>query len=161
MLFRSRMKFKKADNYGGGVRIFSNQRGTSSNSFDEPFLFSEPGTGFNGHFSGGGDRSSLDFSKSIKESNYSREYIFDVGKATKTVVMSITGDCKTGEIRIRILMPNGKTYSDVVIDESGNLNWRKSFNISEEENKDKTGEWTFDISASNATGYFKISLQTF
>lgn len=156
-----RMKFKSPDNYSEGVRNFLNQRGTRSNSFDEPFIYSEPGTGFNSHFSGEGDRSSLDFSKSIKESNYSREYIFDVGNATNTVVMSITGDCKAGEIRVRILMPNGKTYSDVVIDESGNLNWRKSFNIPEEENKDKTGEWKFYISALNATGYFKISLQTF
>ena len=58
-------------------------------------------------------------------------------------------------------MPNGKVYSDIMIDEYGNLNWRKSFAISEEENKDKAGEWKFQISASKATGYFKISLQTF
>ncbi len=75
--------------------------------------------------------------------------------------MSITGECKTGDIRIKILMPGGKTYSDILIDESGNLNWRKSFNISEDENKDKSGEWKYEISASGATGFFKISLQTF
>ena len=156
-----RAKVYNPDNYGGEGRPFFNKKDTRPFSNDESSRFSTTGTGFYGHSLSDGERSSLDFSKSVKESNYSREYIFDVGKATKTVVMSITGDCKTGEIRIRILMPNGKTYSDVVIDESGNLNWRKSFNISDEENKDKTGEWTYEIGASNATGYFKISLQTF
>ena len=78
-----------------------------------------------------------------------------------TVVMAVNGDCKAGEIRIKIVMPNGKTYSDIVIDESGNLNLRKSFTISETENKDKAGAWKFEINSSKATGYFKISLQTY
>ncbi len=75
--------------------------------------------------------------------------------------MSVNGDCKSGEIRIKIVMPGGKTYSDIIIDESGNLNWRKSFTISDTENKDKSGAWKFEISSSKATGYFKISLQTY
>jgi hypothetical protein len=58
-------------------------------------------------------------------------------------------------------MPNGKVYSDIIIDEFGNLNWRKSFPVSEEENKDKAGGWKFQINASKATGFFKISLQTY
>ena len=58
-------------------------------------------------------------------------------------------------------MPNGKVYSDIMIDESGNLNWRKSFSVTEEENKEKAGAWKFQIDASKATGFFKISLQTY
>ena len=75
--------------------------------------------------------------------------------------MSVNGDCKSGEIKVKIIMPDGKTYSDILIDEFGNLNWRKSFSITDTENKDKTGAWKFAISASKATGYFKISLQTY
>jgi hypothetical protein len=97
----------------------------------------------------------------VKENTFSRDYTFDVEKTVKNVLMSVNGDCKAGEIRIKIVMPNGKTYSDIVIDEFGNLNWRKSFNISETENQDKTGEWKFQVSSSKATGYFKISLQTY
>jgi hypothetical protein len=84
-----------------------------------------------------------------------------VEQTAKNVVMSVNGDCKAGDIRIKIILPNGKTYSDVVIDEFGNLNWRKSFQISEDENKDKTGEWKFKIDANKATGFFRISLQTY
>lgn len=75
--------------------------------------------------------------------------------------MSVMGDCKAGEIRIKIVMPNGKNYSDILIDEFGNLNWRKSFTISEKENQDKSGEWKFQIASTKATGFFKISLQTY
>jgi hypothetical protein len=58
-------------------------------------------------------------------------------------------------------MPNGKVYSDIIIDEFGNLNWRKSFPVSPEENEDKAGAWKFQINASKATGFFRISLQTY
>ena len=75
--------------------------------------------------------------------------------------MSITGDCKGGKIRVKITMPDGEMYSDIVIDEFGSLNWRKSFTISETENQDKTGEWEFEIFSTEATGYFKISLKTY
>jgi len=156
-----RAKVQNPNNYGGEGRALFNKKDPATFSFDEPFRFSTTGTGFYGHSLSDGERSSWEFSKSVKESTYSREYIFDVGITTKTVVMSVTGDCKTGEIRISIVMPNGRTYSDIVIDDSGNLNWRKSFNITEEENKDKSGEWKYKISTSNATGFFKISLQTF
>lgn len=128
----------------------------------EPFVFTPGVEGFN-WFSNSGDneRTTWDFSKYVKENSFSRDYTFDVESTVKTVVMSINGDCKTGEIKIKIIMPNGKVYSDIMIDENGNLNWRKSFTISEEENKDKAGAWKFQINASKATGYFKISLQTY
>ena len=94
------------------------------------------------------------------EKTFSSNYTFDVEKTANSVVMSVNGDCKAGEIRVRIEMPNGKNYSDIVIDEFGNLNWRKSFSITETENQDKTGEWKFKINSNKAKGYFKISLQT-
>jgi len=133
---------------------------------DQQLVFS-PGIEYFGDsyrpFSATGDseRTTWDFTKSVKETTFSREYSFDVEESASTVVMTIMGDCKSGEIRVIIIMPGGKTYSDIVIDEFGNLNWRKSFTISEDENKDKAGEWIFKIDASNATGYFKISLQTY
>jgi hypothetical protein len=139
-------------------------RGSRDRSFfnGEPFMFSPGVEPFLGSpFGGDNEMTTWDFSKSVKENSFSRDYTFDVEPTANTVVMSVNGDCKAGEIRIKIIMPNGKTYSDILIDEFGNLNWRKSFAISEEENKDKAGAWKFQINASKATGYFKISLQTY
>ena len=132
---------------------------------DEAFVLS-PGVEFPDYgrawFHGGdSERTTWDFSKQVKESTFTRQYSFDVEESATTVVMTVMGDCKSGDIRVKIVMPGGKVYSDIVIDELGNLNWRKSFTISEDENKDKTGEWVFKIDAENASGYFKISLQTY
>jgi hypothetical protein len=137
-------------------------RGNRSYNFDEPFVFAgQDMGGWYGHSMGDSERTTWDFSKTVKDNTFSRDYTFDVEKTSKSVVMSVMGDCKSGEIRIKIIMPNGKSYSDILIDESGNLNWRKSFIISETENLDKTGDWKFQISSVKATGFFKISLQTF
>ena len=139
----------------------SHDRNGSFN-FDEPYMFAgQDMNNWFGHGMGDSERSTWDFSKTMKENTFSKDYSFDVEKTAKTVVMSVMGDCKSGEIRIKIIMPNGKNYSDILIDESGNLNWRKSFSISETENQDKAGDWKFQISSTKATGFFKISLQTF
>ena len=71
--------------------------------------------------------------------------------------MSISGMSRSGEIRIAILMPGNKTYSEVVIDELGNLNWRKSFEINED-SKERIGNWKFKVTTKRATGNFRISL---
>jgi hypothetical protein len=154
-------KYGVQENLQKTFRNFGNGRNNWMFNDGEPFVIS-PGVGFYGHSTNGdSENTSWEFSKSIKESSFSRDYIFDVDATANTVVMSINGDCKSGEIRIKIIMPNGKLYSDITIDESGNLNWRKSFVISDTENKDKAGAWKFDISSSKATGYFKISLETY
>jgi len=161
----ARQEIEAAGKYKDMVRVY---RGTGDRSHfsvepftGEQFMFTPGMEGFNWmSHSGDNERTSWDFSKSVKESSFTRDYVFDVD-LMRTVVMSVNGECKEGEIRIKIVMPNGKVYSDIVIDEFGNLNWRKSFPVTEEENKDKAGAWKFQINASKATGFFKISLQTY
>lgn len=145
----------------GTFRIYTD-RGNRSFAFDEPFVYGAPNVDmFLRPYSEDTERTTWDFSKTVKETTFSRDYTFDVEPTANTVVMAVNGDCKSGDIRIKIIMPNGKIYSDIVIDEFGNLNWRKSFTISETENKDKAGAWKFEISSNKATGFFKISLQTY
>jgi len=161
----AQQQLEAADKYKDMVRVY---RGTGDRSRfsvepfpGDQFMFTPGMDGFNWvSHSGDNQRTSWDFSKSVKESSFSRDYVFDVDLASN-VVMSVNGECKAGEIKIRIVMPNGKVYSDILIDEFGNLNWRKSFPVTEEENKDKAGAWKFQINASKATGFFKISLQTY
>jgi len=142
-------------------KVYEDMGKTRNWSTGEPFVFT-PGIQFYGqHIGEDTERTTWEFSKYVKETSFSRDYTFDVEPTVNTVVMSVNGDCKAGEIRIKIVMPGGKTYSDIVIDEFGNLNWRKSFTISDTENKDKAGSWKFEINSSKASGYFKISLQTY
>jgi hypothetical protein len=149
------------EKFDQALKILDDTRGTRIYRSGEPLYFT-PGVEFYGRHTGeDAERTSWEFSKYVKETSFSRDYTFDVESTVSTVVMSVNGDCKAGEIRIKIVMPNGKTYSDIIIDEFGNLNWRKSFTISETENKDKAGAWKFEINSSKASGYFKISLQTY
>ncbi|HLN54479.1 MAG TPA: hypothetical protein VK207_00730 [Bacteroidales bacterium] len=153
------------ENGNNNVRIYRRNRSFSPDNFVMPVIPNPPDAPkvFIGEhmFFGDNEQTSWDFMKSVKESSFKKEYSFDVEKTVKSVAMAISGDCKAGEIRIRVVTPQGKTYSDVVIDEFGNINVRKSFTISETENQDKTGEWKFQINSDKATGYFKISFQTF
>ncbi|HNY14623.1 MAG TPA: hypothetical protein PKI12_03730 [Bacteroidales bacterium] len=142
-------------------RVYDDMGKIKSFSTGEPFIYT-PGFQFYGsHNSNETERTSWEFSKSVKEIPFERDYTIDVEKSVSNVVMSIIGDCKMGEIRIKIIMPGGKTYSDIVIDEFGNLNWKKSFTVSDSSD-DKTGPWKFEIKSSKGTiGYFRISLQTY
>lgn len=159
-----RFRWDDSSEFNKAFRIYEDFGRNRSFFNGEPLVIT-PGVDVFSHYMpfgmGDSERTSWDFSKSVKETTFSRDYTFDVEPAVNTVVMSVNGDCKSGEIRIKIMMPNGKTYSDIIIDEFGNLNWRKSFVISETENKDKAGAWKFEISSSKATGFFKISLQTY
>lgn len=151
----------------GNIRIYD-RHGNVNRSFripdppdpPEPFII-DRGDFYFHSMENDAEKTTWNFSKSIKENTFKKDYTFDVDKSVKTVVMSVNGDCRAGEIRIKIITPDKKSFSDIVIDEFGNMNWRKSFSISEKENQDKTGEWTFQISSNKATGFFKISLQTF
>jgi uncharacterized FlaG/YvyC family protein len=138
------------------------KRITRSYRMREPFVVTPDIQMYDFHtFDSDNESTNWEFARKIKEKTLKSDYTFDVDKTSNSVVMSVMGDCKEGEIRIKIVMPSGKTYSDVVIDESGNLNWRKSFTISETENQDKAGAWKFIVSSNKATGYFKISLQAY
>ncbi len=127
-----------------------------------PFVFTPESDFFPGKLPGpNAEKSAWELSRTIKEKSFSNDYTYDVDPSSGTVVMAVNGDCRAGEIRIKITMPNGKTYSDIAIDEFGNLNWKKSFKVSDEENQDKTGVWKFQVNASKATGFFRISLLTY
>jgi len=116
---------------------------------------------FNWHSSGSdSERTDWDYSRSVRGNSFSATYPMDV-RLSSTVVMSVNGECKEGEIKIRIIMPGGKVYSDIMIDGFGNLNWRKSFSVSEEEHKEKAGEWKFQIEATNATGFFRRAFRAY
>jgi hypothetical protein len=137
------------------------QRGNRAYRFEDPMILTPEIENFYGPAMGNeGERTTWGFSRSVTEKTFTKDFSFEVEKTVDNVLMSVMGDCKAGDIRIKIVMPNGKVYSEIVIDEFGNLNWRKSFNISETENQDKTGEWKFQIASNKATGFFKISLQT-
>jgi len=101
---------------------------------------------------------SLEFVKTVTENSATKEYTFDVDKDMKSVSLSISGSCKAGEISISVITPGNKTYSTVLIDEVGSMSWKKSFEVTEEDAKEKVGVWKFKVVTTKATGTFRLSL---
>ncbi len=110
-------------------------------------------------FGGSQDSETLEFRKTVNESSFTKDFDFNVESSASKVSISVSGACKSGEIRIQILMPGGKTYTEVLLDEYGSVNWNKSFSVDEEDNG-KTGEWSFKITAKEATGNFRLSIRS-
>ncbi len=128
---------------------------------DVPMIFST-GSDLEGIYFMGGSQSSssLQFSKVVKEGSFTKEFKFEIDEDAKKASINVSGMCDEGEIRIVITMPSGKTYTEVLIDEYGSVNWSKSFSI-DEENGTKTGEWGFKVTAKQATGNFRLSLKSY
>ena len=103
---------------------------------------------------------SLEYRKTVRESSFTKELPFDVEDGSRNISITVSGACKEGEIRIKILMPGGKTYTEVLLDEYGSVNWRKSFATDDEEDKGRIGKWKFVISSKEATGNFSLSIRT-
>jgi hypothetical protein len=157
-----RVEIEKAGKDGEATRIFIKKGDRTMSPGDlNGFPMHGDMQFFNRAAGSDAERTSWEYSRSVKENTFSKSYTFEVEKSANTIVISITGECKSGEISIGVIMPSGKSYSEIVIDEYGNLNWRKSFSVSESENQDKIGEWKFRVKSTKASGYFRISAQAY
>lgn len=126
----------------------------------EPFMITTGSDVKGVYFMGGSQSSSsLQFSKKVREASFTKDLTFEIEEDARRASISVGGMCEEGEIRIWIAMPDNKPYTEVLIDEYGSVNWSKSFDI-EEENGSKTGKWGFRITAKNATGNFRLSIQS-
>jgi uncharacterized membrane protein YkoI len=103
--------------------------------------------------------SSWNYTRQVLEATFTNEFTMDAGSDDGNVNLSVSGNCAEGSIIVAIVMPDGKQLSEVLIDENGSLNWRKSLEENEE-SKWKNGKWIFKIKAKNATGNFRISMNS-
>src|SRR5665647_313620 len=103
--------------------------------------------------------SSWNYSRQVLESTFTNEFTMSAEGDDGNVNLSVSGNCAEGSISVAIIMPDGKQLSEVLIDENGSLNWRKNLEQNEE-SKWKNGKWIFKIKAKNATGNFRISMNS-
>ena len=103
--------------------------------------------------------SSWNYTRQVLEATFTNEFTMDAGGDNGSVNLSVSGNCGEGSISVSIIMPDGKQLSEVLIDENGSLNWRKSLEENEG-SKWKNGKWIFKIKAKDATGNFRISMNS-
>jgi len=105
---------------------------------------------------GGKPGSSWNYSRQVMEATFNNEFTMTAGDEAN-VNLSVSGNCAEGSISVQIIMPDGKQLSEVVLDENGSLNWRKSFESGQDKGW-RNGKWVFRIKAKDATGNFRISM---
>lgn len=103
--------------------------------------------------------SSWNYTRQVLEATFTNEFTMDAGSDDGNVNLSVSGNCAEGSISVTIILPNGKQLSEVLIDENGSLNWRKSLE-GDDANNWKNGKWIFKIKAKAATGNFRISMNS-
>ncbi|MCA1757961.1 MAG: DUF3821 domain-containing protein [Bacteroidales bacterium] len=106
-----------------------------------------------------GNTSSVQYSKRFDKSSVKNYFSFDIEEDAGRAYINVSGHCDEGEVRIRITSPDGKLYTEVMIDDMGSVDWNKSFNL-DGENSDKTGTWKFTVQAREATGSIRIALRS-
>jgi hypothetical protein len=114
---------------------------------------------YRGYGTGSKPGSSWNYSRQVMEASFTNEFTMSADDSDN-VNLSVSGDCAEGSISVAIIMPDGKQLSEVVLDENGSLNWRKSFEA-EKGNGWKSGKWTFRIKAKDATGNLRISMNSY
>lgn len=108
-----------------------------------------------GTYAGFGQSSELSLSKHFNGESAESEKTFEVQADNKRVSVSISGEVKSGEIEIKIVKPNGKSFNAVKIDNSSDVRWRQSLSVGEE-NKDFVGTWKIIIKATKAEGIYSF-----
>jgi hypothetical protein len=129
---------------------------------EKVFKYVTPSTGdfyvYSSHGYGNKPGSSWNYSRQVMEATFTNELTMSAGDESNVNLM-VSGDCAEGSISVSIIMPDGKQLSEVVLDENGSLNWRKSYEAGEN-NGWKNGKWVFKINAKNATGNLRISMNS-
>ncbi len=113
---------------------------------------------YSSHGYGNKPGSSWNYSRQVMEATFTNELTMTAGDESN-VNLLVSGDCAEGSITVSIIMPDGKQLSEVVLDENGSLNWRKSYEAGEN-NGWKNGKWVFKIKAKDATGNLRISMNS-
>lgn len=117
--------------------------------------------GNSGYYKSDSNRSDMNFTKVVNDNSFSTNIPYEVEETASKFIISLIGQCNKGNISIDVISPNGKKFYEMKIHESGDLKWRKSIDLTEEDHKNKTGDWTFIVKGTDTTGFFKISLQSF
>lgn len=85
---------------------------------------------------------------------------FDVEEGTRFFRCMINGKVRSGSISIKVEYPGGKTFKELTITSSAEVNYSQSLTIREEEKKKYLGTWKYSVEADKAEGNYILSIST-
>ena len=149
------------EEYADQARLFERQTREYSRapSTGRSSLSSPEGTYFFGTY-GQESQSQLTLRKSFRGTTSTSKGEFDVEPEIRQFRCMISGSVKSGEILIGVEYPDGKTFKELVINSSADVNFSQSISIKEGEEKKYTGSWSYVIKADEAEGNYMLQIMT-
>ena len=136
--------------YGEAPRVWSGVR--SSGTFPEDtYLFSSLGQE---------NQTQLTLRKAFRGTSSTSKGEFEVESGIRHFKCMISGSAKSGEIFIGVEYPDGKTFKELTINASADINFSQSITIKEGEAKKYTGSWNYVVRADKAEGNYMLQIMT-
>ena len=108
----------------------------------------------------GEHNSSLSLSKHYDGQSIDKQGTFEVEEKISRLKLSIEGHVKSGSITVALILPGGKPYKSLTMDDSADIAWSESLNIKEGETK-YYGTWKYRITTKVAEGSYHMSINTY
>jgi hypothetical protein len=127
---------------------------------DGHFLVAPPAAVEPFFYSAMSDKSfSLSLKKNFTGETITKKTSFTVDKDQKKLRIGVKGNCQEGSISVKFTLPSGKTFSQIEIDASADIDWSQSLQIDEESTY--KGPWNVEIKANKAKGMYIVSITSY
>ena len=111
-------------------------------------------------YGSGEHNSRLSLSKEYNGQSIDKQGAFEVEDNTTKLKLSIEGHVKSGSIKVSLILPDGKPYKSLTMDDSADIQWSESLNIKEDVTK-YFGTWKYRITTKVADGSYHLSINTY
>lgn len=101
----------------------------------------------------------LSLKKNFTGETITKKTSFTVDKDQKKLRIGVKGNCQEGSISVKFTLPSGKTFSQIEIDASADIDWSQSLQIDEESTY--KGPWNVEIKANKAKGMYIVSISSY
>ncbi len=106
------------------------------------------------------NQSQLTIRKNFRGTTNTSKGKFDVETDIHRFRCMINGSVRTGEITITVEYPDGKTFKELTINSSADINFSQSISIEEDEANKYVGSWSYVIKAQDAEGSYMLQIMT-
>ncbi|MEA1897135.1 MAG: hypothetical protein U9N53_05675 [Bacteroidota bacterium] len=109
---------------------------------------------------GGSENSfTLSLRKSFKGESVSKETSFTVDDDQSKIRFSVKGRCEEGNIKVKFILPSGKSFTEIQIDSSADIEWSQSLTMEKE--SIYKGQWKVEVKAVKAKGVYEANIKSY
>jgi hypothetical protein len=127
---------------------------------NEPFLGTGYGDNFVLPYFHQDNQTQLTLRNNFRGGSDSSDGEFDLEEGTHYFRCMISGKVRSGSISIKVVYPGGKTFKELTINSSAEVNYSQSLSIKEGEEKKYLGTWKYSVEADKAEGNYILSIST-